>query len=608
MAIGAVLASSAFGCGATTGDDAEDARPRRLDVAELSLGFADAPPRAAAWQTVQLPDAWALRRRLNYTAGWYRLRFDVERAPERPWTLVVPPPAASIDVVLNGALLTPSRAEPRLASGREILGPIVLGIQPRPGENELFVRLVADPGAIGMLSPLFVGPTDALAARVARLQLMGWVPRLIGLLAFASAGLLAVVWKRAPHPSDASFMATLVVWGIGSLSPPSVYTWVQPVALGLGAAIAVSGVRRFLRRGPAWVEWAAPAAVLFFAAFLAFVPRLYWPFFTVLSGSAGGIAVVYIAVILARGARRGEFGRGWLVAVPAGLSLTIAAPELIGIAAGSPIIDFSTTAYINAPIILFGVLMLVLRLLDALTDANSLNVELDRRVAERTTELEASYARLSELERERALEAERERILRDLHDGMGSQLVTALAMVDRGRFTPPQIREALQHALDDLRLMVESLDPLERDLLVALGAMRARFQTRFEETGIELAWHLSTADEFPRLDVSHTLNAMRIVQEAITNALRHGEATRIEVSAGEEKVDGRAGVFVEIVDDGRGLGDAPAGRGRTHMQRRAEELAADLRIESAAVGTRVRLWIPVPPQSSTLTMPSDSAS
>src|SRR5262249_47141433 len=72
----------------------------------------------------------------------------------------------------------------------------------------------------------------------------------------------------------------------------------------------------------------------------------------------------------------------------------------------------------------------------ALTQSEQLNVTLEQRVAEKHAELERNYARLRRLERDRAVTEERDRIMRDMHDGVGGQLVSTLAMVESGRFGP----------------------------------------------------------------------------------------------------------------------------------------------------------------------------
>ena len=90
------------------------------------------------------------------------------------------------------------------------------------------------------------------------------------------------------------------------------------------------------------------------------------------------------------------------------------------------------------------------------------------------------------------------------------------------------------------------------------------------------------------------LQALRIVQEAITNVVKHAQATTITVRTGEQADDGGTpGVFVEIQDDGRGMHATPAsGRGIVNMRRRANQLGGRIDIASGAGGTTVRVWLP----------------
>jgi signal transduction histidine kinase len=92
---------------------------------------------------------------------------------------------------------------------------------------------------------------------------------------------------------------------------------------------------------------------------------------------------------------------------------------------------------------------------------------------------------------------------------------------------------------------------------------------------------------------------LRILQEAVTNVLRHARATRIRVATRERAGDGgRPGVVVEVGDDGVGIAPgAAAGRGLANMAFRAQRLGGELRVGpvEAGPGTRVELWLPLAP-------------
>jgi signal transduction histidine kinase len=283
-----------------------------------------------------------------------------------------------------------------------------------------------------------------------------------------------------------------------------------------------------------------------------------------------------------------------VIVIAAGISdlvVLFTARNLFGFslfAVASPLIGFAAAA---------GV---VSALSAALDQARTLNAELEQRVGEKHRELDASYARTALLERDRAITSERERMMRDMHDGTGGQLVSALAMVESGDVPRDEIAEALREALADLRLVIDSLEPGEPDLLALLAHARARLEPRLERHGLHFAWEVEDVPTPERFGPEQSLHVMRVFQEAATNALKHAKATTIAVRTGTARdAAGRACAYVEVADDGGGFGaPAPAGaavpgRGLRNMRRRAEELGGTLTVQSTECGTAVRLMIPL---------------
>jgi len=195
-----------------------------------------------------------------------------------------------------------------------------------------------------------------------------------------------------------------------------------------------------------------------------------------------------------------------------------------------------------------------------------------------------------DLEHERALGAERERILQDMHDGLGGHLVQALAIATSQNALRP-LEEPLRTCLEELRLMVDSLEPVNGDLTSVLGSLRMRISRRLAHAGVHMSWHVEDLPEVSDLGPKKVLGVARIVQEAITNALKHSGCGEIAVHAGP--VGGTAGhVEIRITDNGGGMRETGAGHGLGSMRRRAAELAGTLAISSSATGTCVTLRLP----------------
>jgi signal transduction histidine kinase len=247
---------------------------------------------------------------------------------------------------------------------------------------------------------------------------------------------------------------------------------------------------------------------------------------------------------------------------------------------------------------------LVIRFSSALRSAESLNRDLELRVLEKHRELDRSYEERRALEQEKLLAEERERLVREMHDGLGGQLVSLLSLVEADATADPRVPSAVRAALDDMRLVIHSLDPGLQTVAGALGAARARFEPALVESGVELEWRAGDLPRTPWLGPQDYLQVLRIVQEALVNVVRHSGATRVAVRSGIAAGEGgRPGILIEICDGGRGIDpDAvarPGSRGLRHMRERAARLSGSLRVgpldTGAGTGTRVALWLPASP-------------
>lgn len=190
-----------------------------------------------------------------------------------------------------------------------------------------------------------------------------------------------------------------------------------------------------------------------------------------------------------------------------------------------------------------------------------------------------------------AQEAERRRISRDLHDQIGQDLTgVLLSVADLARHPQPDGRERLDEVATRVRDTIEHVRSLATTLRpgllddVGLPGALVELVRRLETPGVRTTCQV---DALAGLSADRDLAVFRIVQEALTNAIRHAGATRVDVSA-ERRPDA---VVVRVTDDGHGL-DAPAGLGITGMGERAIAIGAALSFESGDAGTTVRLTIP----------------
>jgi signal transduction histidine kinase len=208
------------------------------------------------------------------------------------------------------------------------------------------------------------------------------------------------------------------------------------------------------------------------------------------------------------------------------------------------------------------------------------------------------------LREQMAATEERARIAREVHDGLGHALVSSILRLELcARLIPraPEEAEAilkaevpaLRAAWNEGRDLAFHLRPWEMDSYGAesLADILRRQIGRFaERTGLSV--NLEVAGDDWKLRPETAFGLMRIVQEALTNAARHAQPTRIEV-----RLDRPAKGWVRcaIQDDGRGfeMTGGQTGVGLLAMRERAEALGGTLEITSApGAGTTLRATVP----------------
>jgi signal transduction histidine kinase len=221
--------------------------------------------------------------------------------------------------------------------------------------------------------------------------------------------------------------------------------------------------------------------------------------------------------------------------------------------------------------------------------------ELEVKVAERTAELRRSEAYLAE-SRARivaAADEERQRVVRDLHDGAQQRMVHTIvtlklarkAVENREEAGPPLLSEALEQAeraLAELRELAHGILP---DVLTH-GGLRAGVQALASRMSVPVENDVSVE----RLPTPVEATAYFVVAEALTNVAKHSRARRASVTARVE--DGT--LKVQVRDDGVG-GARPRGSGLLGLADRLAVLDGQLRVESPAHGgTQVDADIPLP--------------
>lgn len=236
--------------------------------------------------------------------------------------------------------------------------------------------------------------------------------------------------------------------------------------------------------------------------------------------------------------------------------------------------------------------VLIWRFAQTMNVLDQFSQRLKSEVAAAEDALRRSFAREQRQAKAAVLEAERVRLMSDLHDGIAGQLVSILALCELQGEASGEVAVSVGGALADLRLVVASLERSGDDLGVMLALFRERIEPQLMTHGVTLVWRASALPEVQGLHPGATLNIFRILQEASVNAARHSGSSTLTIEAGPSPQPGH-GVRLCLRDQGRGgVAARPGSYGLGNMRRRADALGGTLDIQSGPGGTTVTLDLP----------------
>jgi signal transduction histidine kinase len=196
--------------------------------------------------------------------------------------------------------------------------------------------------------------------------------------------------------------------------------------------------------------------------------------------------------------------------------------------------------------------------------------------------------------RVRAVADERQRFVRDMHDGVGGQLLGLLIRVRSRKLQMDDVENEIQSGLTDLRLVADALDSVGEDIEEALLTFHSRASAQLQAAGIDFIWTNPGQFYGDGLGTRDILNIYRIMQEALVNTIRHANATFLSIRF--EGATGQIARSIVVEDDGRGFDPAAIafGRGLKNMRRRATSLGAELSLTPGRDNRGARLTLSFP--------------
>ncbi|MCY4755655.1 sensor histidine kinase [Pelomonas aquatica] len=568
------------------------------------------PPEAGtAWRPVVLPDVQArpgaalVGDAAGYQMRWYRLR--IPPGADEPLALYLPRLATLSAAVLarhgpGWQLLLDNRHAER----EQWIRPLWLPL-PGAGERglELVVALPVPAGSYHAVSRIWVGPRDVLEKRWQwRLRLQTALPQAVS-LTLAVLGLFALMlWLRRPGEAIYGlFAASAAAWMVRCLHyyaglPESPwgqdwFWWATHASMAWVMLTALLFALRFASRRAPRLERVLLGSVLLVSLFSMPLWLRRLDMVVLQYAVTAAVAAVGVAWVcrLAWRERRPEL-RVMALALVCGVVL--GAHDLAVLAGWAWPEHVFLMPFATLTVMVSFLYAVQRRYVGAVEQFQAENSQLQENLDEQVSVLQAQNAQLREAERQQALLLERQRIMADMHDGLGSSLLSALVAMEQGSMSHEQCVEVLRECVDDLRLVIDSLEPVGHDLVSLLATMRYRLGKRLQVGGLKLEWDVQDLPPLDWLEPPDALHVLRLMQEALNNVVKHANASRVRM------VTRHHGSYVEIrvEDDGAGfeLQNVQHGRGLKSQIKRAQHLGGKLRIDSTpGLGTRLSLRLPV---------------
>jgi len=553
------------------------------------------------WQDTSLPDDWYQNNRASEQV-WYRaIVSPPKNFQEKIWAIYLPSVTHNAAVYINGVWVGQGGKFTEPVS-RQHNKPQFFSFSSkllRQGDNQIDIRVKAAYHEQGLLDQFYFAPASELRDAyewkyLVRVDLVKWMT----LAMYVLSVIIFSFWvARSQDSVYGLFALELFIWATHNLNlfvseiPVSVCTWEAMIMSTLGWTVVVMLLfnHRYVGGGNAMIE----KIILVFSVLgigIFFLPDIgsilhigysVWDAFVMIFG----VYAIYHLLKVYRNQSNPDVYLMLLVGIPI---LVFGFHDILMINHFIDRRDGLIMQFSVIPSVILFSWFLVRRFVTSVSEAENLAQTLEQRVVQKQQEIQSQFEQLKLMERQNVLSEERERIMRDMHDGIGGQLVSIIALLqEQSGDVFKNVREKVQLSLTDLRFVIDSLDPLLGDLTTLLGMMRLRIEDQLNAADIELQWAVTELPEMDAYSPRNSLHIMRIVQEAITNVIKHSHSQKVKLSTGVVNNN----VFIDVIDDGKFSDSVSicASRGIKNMHYRAQQLKAELSIRHLPDGTTVRL-------------------
>ncbi len=601
-------------CSATTRALNLEQSIHKFERAKFFLLESETPPeRSQASIEVSLPDIWEPERYKHSDNGWYSIFFTLDNKPEHALAILLPKVNMNVAVFLNGEAIGDGGRfeEPMSRNWSKPLSFIASAHLFAEGENRLDIRLKSFP-AYGQLSTVYIGPKPLIGESYNKLyfiQVTITAVMLMGLMILAL--LVFTFWLRRRYLLQYFwFMISILAWSILPLNMittdipvnTKLWEWFCHSAVALWVVSFTLFVHHFIQKPARWLQYALLLYVALVSFKFAVIPLHEYQGMVVLSYSLNLVIGMY-AILRLVAALLSRRLRGTIPLTLCSMILLSLGIHDWAVQTGIIFSENNLPIYLNYLIMPIFFLFIGWYLMDefvrTLNEVESLNQNLELKMLKVRNELEEKYKTIQEIETQKKIYEERQRLSREIHDGVSGSLTNSLMLTEiikdkshdndevSQRIT--QLNSWLRNSLSDIRNLIFSLDSAELSGLEIFHYISDKYRDTFYDMDINLSVHIEKEQDSYTLSQTQSLNLLKVLQECMNNILKHSEASEVKFSLRECAQH----ITFAIEDNGTGFDLKDKNReqhGISNMVERCQEIHATIHIDSKhGKGTRIEV-------------------
>ena len=573
-------------------------------------------------ERISLPYGWDRKNKRKQGIAKFSLQFPAHSGMSEPWAIYFEKIGNGYEVWLNGVMLQRDGSLTMHNHEDYAQLPRLLSVPPQllQADNQLDIRIRADIGRKAGVSRVQVGPQIVLNS-IYRFDyfLRGISSALISMFSFLMGCIAFILWLSQPDHIPGKglsrnplyFYAALaeLSWAFGVSYmffsvPPVAWPWWGVLAISAGVVWRSAMVLFCLEVA----EWREKPGVTWFRrwtwAMMISLPLLVslsyaidWPWLLTICYLSEGITVALFSLWFLAKTRRHKEIAPKMLAWALCLNVVVGVRDLYALRIQMEYVTFS---WIRFSSVFFGLTLgaiLLMRFRNSTAEARDLTEALAARVNSKEKELAALWEHTEKLARQEARTLERSLILRDMHDGVGSHISTAIRQLQSGQVKASDILLTLRDSLDQLKLSIDSMNVPVGDIAALLANLRYRLEPRLNSMDITLNWQVEKIPNLQEVDGASMRQLQFIFFEIISNIMQHAQASLVTirafcpVSIGSTSPSRIPRVCVSIEDNGVGFDVNSAERhGLMSMKLRVEALDAELVLESKTGHTKAEIY------------------